>query len=375
MRRSLVVALSVVAVGCGEGPMEVALVSRVQQGLAVVELEQRVGDPLVDYKDPEYRLTAEGGQVTFLDADNAIWLAGVDSNGRLVPSDGRGTRLGTNGPYFRSANGPEFGVSARGQAIVWTGVDGTGVRQFFMHRNGVTTQLTHGADDVSANLPCKDPSAAEQKILGFTLLNGVQSWFWISESDPETRHPVPLAKFGSAGPWWYLDSSRILTNTNDVNGVAQVTLVEPNGATRVLTSGGLPKVDMLAFRSPELGGAPVLLTVLEERRQRRKLAFFPVNETSPVVTPLRLVPFASDLRSPEPFVFEGGSGASVVVSGQGTNDIVLVDLDGHVTPVSGPGALARTDPETFVIGGSLFVSYYVTSRTGPIALFHTRLGP
>lgn len=374
MRTSLVVAVLSFA-GCGEALREEQLVSRTQQGLSLMELEQRIGDLLVDYKDPEYRITPDGGFVTFLDRDNTIWLGGVDSNGRLVPADGRGTALGTNGPYFRSANGPEFGVSARGEAVVWTGVDATGVRQFFMYRNGTTSQLTHGTVDVSANLPCKDPGAAEQKILGFTQVNSTQSWFWITESDPETRHPVPLAKFGSAGPWWYLDTSRILTNTNDANGVAQVTIVEPGGATRMLTSGGLPKVDMLAFRAPELGGAPVLLTILEERRQNRKLAFFAVNEVTPVVVPLRVVSFATDLRSPEPFVFQNTSGASVVVTGQGTNDIVLVNLDGGVTPVSGASALARTDPETFVIGSSLFVSYYVTSRTDPIALFHTRLGP
>ncbi|MBL8941070.1 MAG: hypothetical protein JNM69_41385 [Archangium sp.] len=374
MRISLVLIVLSLA-GCGEVVRDEPLVSRAQQGLSMEEREQRIGDPLVDYKDPEYRITADGGLVTFLDRDNTIWLGGVDSDGRLVPADGRGTALGTNGPYFRSANGPEFGVSARGEAVVWTGVDTTGVRQFFMHRNGVTTQLTHGPDDVSANLPCKDPQASEQKLLGFTLVGGVQSWFWITESDPETRHPVPLAKFGSAGPWWYLDTSRILTNTNDANGVAQVTLVEPNGATRVLTSGGLPKVDMLAFRAPELGGAPVLLTILEERRQRRKLAFFEVDETTPVLVPLRVVPFATELRSPEPFVFQNTSGASVVVTGQGTNDIVLAQLDGGVTTVSDSSPLARTDPETFVIGSSLFVSYYATSRTEPTALFHTRLGP
>lgn len=371
---SLVVAVLCVA-GCGAVLPEEQLVSRTWQALSLLELEQRIGDPLLDYKDPEYRITPDGGLVTFLDRDNTIWLGGVDSNGHLVPADGRGTPLGTNGPYFRSANGPEFGVSARGEAVVWTGVDTTGVRQFFMYRNGVTTQLTHGTVDVSANLPCKDPQAVEQKILGFTLVGGVQSWFWITESDPEVKHQVPLAKFGSAGPWWYLDTSRILTNTNDANGVAQVTLVEPDGATRVLTSGGQSKVDMLAFRAPERGGAPVLLTILEERRQNRKLAFFDVNETTPVVTPLRVVPFATDLRSPEPFVFQSSSGASVVVSGQGSNDIVLVSLDGTVTPVSGSSPLARTDPETFVIGSSLFVSYYATSRTDPIALFHTRLGP
>lgn len=360
---------------CGDSSPEAIEVSRSRQGLSIIELEQRIGDLLVDYKDPEYRITPDGGLVTFLDRDNTIWLGGIDSNGRLQPSDGRGTRLGTNGPYFRSANGPEFGVSARGEAIVWTGVDATGVRQFFMYRNGVTRQLTHGTVDVSANLPCKDPHAVEQKLVGFTLENRVQSWFWITESDPETRHPVPLAKFGSAGPWWYLDTSRILTNTNDANGVAQATLVEPDGATRVLTSGGLPKVDMLAFRAPELGGAPVLLTILEERRQNRRLAFFEVNETTPVVSPLRVVSFASDLRSPEPFVFGSSSGASLVVSGQDTNDIVLVGFDGGVTTVSGTATLARTDPETFVIGSSLFVSYYATSLTDPIALFHTRVGP
>ncbi len=374
MRVTMVVSVLLVA-ACGEGLPEAAEVARSVQALTVADLEVSIGNSSVDYKDPEYRIRPDGGLVTFLDQDNTIWLAGLDADGKLVPDGGRGTRLGTNGPYFRSANGPEFGVSARGEAVVWTGLDPAGVRQFFIYRDGVTAQLTHGTVDLSANLPCKDPTAPEQKILGFTTSPAGQSWFWITESDPETRHPVPLAKFASGGPWWYLDSSRILTNTNDANGVAQVTLVEPSGALRVLTSGGPAKVDMLAFRAPERGGAPVLLAILEERRQNRKLAFFAVNESTPVSAPFAQATFVSELRSPEPFVFQNQSGASVVVTGQGTNDIVLVSLDGGVTAVSKTTALARTDPETFVIGGSLFVSYYVTSRTGPVSLFHTRVGP
>lgn len=357
---------------CGVQRPDEFATSRSQQSLTIGELERRIGDPLADYMDPEYRVTGDGGLITFIDGADVVRLKAIDAEGHLVDEGTPGQALGTNGPYFRSANGPEFGVSARGQAIVWTGLDDAGVRQFFLYRDGGTTQLTHGSDDVSANLPCKDPTAPEQKILGFTMDGGAQSWFWISEQQPEVRHPVPLAEFGSSGPWWYLDSSRILTNTT-VGRFAQVTLVEPDGGQRVLTSGATDKVDMLAFRAPELGGAPVLLTILKERRQSRQLAFYRVNETQPQSTPLALAPFQTDLRSPEPFVFGSTSGASLVVTGQDSNDIVLVGLDAGVTKVSGTTALARTDPETFVIGSSLYVSYYVTSRTGPIALFHTRV--
>lgn len=71
MRISLVVAVLSFA-GCGEALREEQLVSRTQQGLSLVELEQRIGDLLVDYKDPEYRITPDGGFVTFLDRDNTI---------------------------------------------------------------------------------------------------------------------------------------------------------------------------------------------------------------------------------------------------------------------------------------------------------------
>lgn len=372
--RLLIPGVVVILAACGAEVLESPGVSFTRQGLSVSELEVSIGTAAIDYMDPEYRITGDGGLIAFIDQDDVVRLKQIDADGQLVNEDDRGQALGVNGPYFRSANGPEFGVSARGPAIVWTGLDDAGVRQFFLHRDGGTTQLTHGSVSVSANLPCKDPTAPNQKILGFTLEGQVQSWFWISEDEPEVRHPVPLAKFGSSGPWWYLDSSRILTNTA-VGRFAQVTLVEPDGGQRVLTSGNVDKVDMLAFRAPELGGAPVLLTILEERRQRRQLAFYRINETTPQAAPIGVAPFSTELRSPEPFVFGGSSGASLVVTGQDANDIVLVGLDGGVTPVSGSAALARTDPETFVIGGSLFVSYYVTSRTGPISLFHTRLDP
>lgn len=359
---------------CGAEVLESSSVSVARQALTVTDLEVRIGSSAIDYMDPEYRVTGDGGLIAFIDQDDVVRLKQLDADGQLVNEDDRGQALGVNGPYFRSANGPEFGVSARGPAIVWTGLDDAGVRQFFLHRDGGTTQLTHGSVSLSANLPCKDPTAPNQKILGFTLDGGSQSWFWISEDQPEVRHPVPLADFGSSGPWWYLDSSRILTN-KAVGRFAQVALFDLDGGQRVLTSGDTDKVDMLAFRAPELGGAPVLLTILKERRQSRQLAFYRVNETTPQGTPIGVAPFATDLRSPEPFVFGSSSGASLVVSGQDTNDIVLVSLDGGVTSVSGSAPLARTDPETFVIGDSLFVSYYVTSRTGPISLFHTRVGP
>lgn len=338
-----------------------------RQPLTSVVLEQPVGSPLRSYVDPEFSATTL--RVAYIDQNAVAWLTRIDPATGMF--EGREQRLGQSASLAIVLNGPEFGNSQRGETVVWSGTGSNGFRQFFTHRDGVTRQLTSAPFDIVGNLPGKNGAAPDQRIIGSRMVAGERQWFWLTESAPNQLHDFPLVAFGSSGPRWYLDEDKILTTVHDASGRVQIALLSLDGSQTQLTADLDDKEDAFVFRAPEFDGAPVLVTTIA----KRTLAFYRdlgAGSWSRVQT----MTFNEDLRSAEPVVFAGKSGVTVArQTGPGRTVVQLVGLDGSVVDASLQTQKSRNDPESLVVGSTLFVYYFGPGRAGVVNLFVSTFVP
>lgn len=328
-----------------------------------------MGEAGVGYIDPEV-LHAER-QLTFQDSLGSIHLAAIDPvDGRFVQGGGREFRLDNGAwPVSETFNGPEFGIDRDGWAVFYTKANGGVPSLWRAHvEDGVAiAEPLTAAFRRQTVLASKNPDAEQTRLLFSRGPRGTGEVTWQDEDDAASETPLG---FYDEGVRW-IDGSFRFVRTIDSGALAgQLELVDTeSGERRLLTDDPGWKSFPYGFQDPESGRLQVLalvendtaIGIWQERDQAQ-----PFERIATIRVPGAE---GQSLGSPEPFTAAGRSWLSFVLREArpaGPAQVWLASTDGSELwrCDDGEPELARSDPETLVIGASVFVYYNVIAADG-----------
>ncbi len=326
---------------------------------------QRIGVPGTIYLDPEFW---EAGRMIIWQeqVDGSVWIADIDeSDGSLIPADGRGRRMGYAAPITRTLNGPEFGYHVDGPDVYYIGWDGNGVLQAFRTRMWIPDaqpeQLTRGWKQRFALIPNYEPDAPQCRLLyycGWAL----PPICWRHEDDASSEDEVSQPAAPSfSGPRWIPNEYTVIADAH-VDDVIQVLATDVlTGQQRILTDDPGNKKDPFIWDAPDLGGRAMMCLVdVKAIGVYREVGNQWVRINTASVGDSEATHYSA-----EPFVFRGHSYASVAVGdpfSSGNKDIWIVSLDPQrplAVRVHEPFDAERVDPESYITAdGRLFLYFY-----------------
>jgi hypothetical protein len=287
--------------------------------------------------------------------------------------------------------GASFGLSAKGLAFYYSGVDPNGQYQIFRWYTNATnppTAITSGPyPKLGGPLPTTNPSDTATSMIYMQKYTtaGTDEGFlnvWKEGTSTQTGASVPInPKSGSTeGPRWLenLDGTtipKISTNLLDRNGVNQAALYDANSrTTTILTTDSKDKIDPKMLAAPEYNGEQIVVTQLGHS----KIGVYRQINNQWTLINTTTVPYPSGqvayLANPIPFAYNGKSyvmmvaGVQMTGNTQTTDAWILSVLDNSIKlKVSNYSGPLRTiyDPEVVVSSAnSLLVSYVATPQPG-----------
>ena len=340
-------------------------------------IDERLGNPQYGYWDAE--VWGPTLQIAYQDSNHVVWIANLDpNNGRMIPRDGHGVRVGQSIPVVQlgwpmSFNGPEWGISQTGLAVFFTQLDDRGIAQIARHRlsDGVTQQITAGGRHHRiAALPSENLLDSETTVLS-AYVDGLKPILsWRRETEPRTDRIIPVEKPSSNGPRWIPRQYGVLTNILDDQGVVQIASYDLNTQElKVLTGGPGDKVNPSIWDAPEYAPGRGLLTeingvglaIYRETLEGWVLESILPQETDPDSGRM------TNYFDSKVFVFQGQSYLLTAVQQPvrfpfltGFGDIYVYSLDGqrriklnHTKPRT-----RNRDPEFLITDTDVWVYYY-----------------
>lgn len=358
----------------------------------------RMSPPGASYIDPE--ILPVDARLVFQTGGGDIWIAHLDPHtGRFRSADGRDERVDTGAfPVAVTWSGPELGVDASGWGVYYAkAATPGGPPQIWRAEptdgGWVGAPLTDG-EPHQTQLATKSLTRTGTRVLNIRggWSDGTISWF--SASDPSVEHPlieIDEETFGRTPARWSTDGRFVLYRDE----LARVRMHDADlGSDRLLTDDGSVHDDPNGWPAPELGGEPLVATVVDDTRIaiHRDLG----GATWSRIATLE-VPAGSRnayYGSPEPLVVGGRSYLSLVVKDQPNHSettptdsevwIVGIEPDEDGAPRfarrcdDGAPGVFRSDPETFVGSDEVFVYYSVIELArgggGSYELWRARTG-
>gem|GEM_PF-6455410 len=346
-------------------------------GLAADPIDERLGNPKYGYWDAE--VWGPTRQIAFQDSNHVVWIANLDpANGRMIPRDGRGTRVGPSIPVIQlgwpmSFNGPEWGQSQTGLSVFFTQVDERGTAQIARHRlpDGSTQRITEGGRHHRiAALPSQNLLDPETTILSAFVDGFKPILSWRRESEPMTDRIIPVERPSSNGPRWIEHEYAVLTNVFDEQGVVQIARYDLNTSElTVLTSDPGDKVNPSVWDAPEFApGRGMLVEIVDvglaiyrETPDGWVLNHIVPQETDPETG------FTTNFFDSKVFVFQGASYITTAVQQavsfpflKGFTDIEVYSLDGQqrLRLNKTPQRTRNRDPEFLITDNDVWIYYY-----------------
>ncbi|MDX1970075.1 MAG: hypothetical protein SFV23_23075 [Planctomycetaceae bacterium] len=350
--------------------------------------DERIGDPTVSYKDPEF---APGAPlITWQDEVGRIWICAYNQRtGDLIPQDGRGLSPGVGVPIFSpftssltrigTNNGPEWGHSRRGYSVFFMQGNrtlGYRVSRYGLRDRSLTTVTPEGVPVAAGAFASVDSRDPLERLLYGRLVDPRSNnqliageWLNLGTADPPVRFPVD--RIGTAGPRWIVGERAIMTTKFDADGISQIARYDiDSGETTLLTGGPGNKFDGFFIRAPEQLGRRVLCCVIDQTRvafyrppKRSETTWQLLRELTP---PLEAVD-GEMIRATgiAPFVYRGRSYVTYLATLTRFNArICLASLDGSInTVISEATPENRFDPEVLITQGRLFVYYWIGRQT------------
>ncbi len=367
-------------------------------------IDRPVGNPKFNYYDNEYSPTTN--QMIYRDATTGtsllsnVYIVNFDPNTGLIPISTRGRLIGvqqqsnslTPGQGVPSY-GASFGLSAKGLAIYYTGVDPNGQYQLFRWYTtdanpiAITTGSYPKVGGASPSTNAQETYTSmlylQKQTTDGSDLGYLNVW---KEGTPNiTGAVLPYApdNGGSEGPRWIENSDgtttrSLITTIKDVNGVNQAARFDVDSrTTTTLTTDSANKRDPKMLAAPEYNGEKIIVTLINNSKigvYRQVNNQWTLINTTTVPYPSGQIPW---LANPLPFAFGGRSYVAMVsgvVKGQQTTQTtdvwVLSLLDNSVQlKVSNYGTTPKTvyDPEVVVTStDNVLVSYQIPSSTPPV---------
>lgn len=353
-------------------------------------IDRRVGDPGFYYIDNEYSPITN--QMVYLDELDRIYVVDIDPvTGEILGSNAQGTFVGQGiinleNLVTRPSYGAEWGLSAQGLGIYYSGIDTVGTYQMYRWFEGdeAPTQLTSGLSPKIGVLPTQTPTDEEASLLYVKQVVKLGSSELISEvvivpeGDPNASGViVPHETGGTEGPRW-IPGEKATVSVADIDGIQQVVRFEVDTQQVIpLTTDSREKNDpKIIPGAPEFGNEDILVTLIEENST---VGVYRDPGASPFdgwfLNNSFTIPFDDPqgrgvvLRSMETFVFGGRSYVVMAVGSIGektSSEVWISSLDGSFQlQVSdyGPEPKPVLDPEVKVQDSHVLISYYTAPNS------------
>jgi catechol 2,3-dioxygenase-like lactoylglutathione lyase family enzyme len=232
-----------------------------------------VGEIGGSYIDPEFSDLVS--QVVFQDMQNRVWIGDIDpATGLFKTATARDYLMDENivvvfdrppqGRKF-STNGPEWTYDAKGSLVVYTKEDAAGIMQQFAARlvdgKSVVTQLTRQAYDCYGNMPSRFQDGKQPRVAythDWPIWKAKAAWVFLDQGDA----PRELENFNykQMSMWSAVSPHFLFVQQPEGAPIGQVAMSDADtGAVRVLTDDAGMKDDPGLFKSPEFGGAILLV--------------------------------------------------------------------------------------------------------------------
>ena len=333
---------------------------------------------------------AGNARFVFSDADNNLWVAGVDPlTGNYLPADGHGLLLDTNATAPTDyGNGPEWFDSASGSGFVYTQYrpgqphgDNTAAIGIARMVNGAWTidilPTLRGRASPDAT---KNPSDPDVYINYVSAPKGKLYWRKLSDINTENDLPISDLTDGNSRRWVPGTHKIIFQGHDPTDELAlrdQIFTYDIDTGTREqLTNNVKGVLGGMMWQAPEFKNEYVFFTMEKERRKILVYRKIPGADQVPRWTIVKTIDAPAALPyffSPEVFVHNGRSYIFATVSSAAAfydrtipNQIAITGVD----PLRLDSRLL-TDPSVPRL--RLDPEYYVTTQ-GPI-LYYTRLVP
>ncbi|UXE58789.1 MAG: hypothetical protein KA717_22590 [Woronichinia naegeliana WA131] len=365
-------------------------------------IDRPVGNPKFSYYDNEYSPTTN--QMIYRNAATGtsllsnVYIVDFEPNTGIIPTNTKGRLIGVQ-QQSNSVTpgqgvpgyGASFGLSAKGLAVYYTGVDTNGQYQLFRWYTtdanpiAITTGSYPKVGGALPSVNAQDTSTSmiylQKQTTNGTDLGYLNVWKEGTPTNTGAFLPYAPKNGGSEGPRWIENSDgtttrSIITTVRDTNGVNQAARfdVDSRTTTTLTTDSGNQKTDPKILATPEYNGENIIVALLNHSKigvYRQINNQWTLINTTTVPYPSGQIPW---LANPLPFVFGGRSYVALVagvVKGQQTtqtNDVwVLSLLDNSVQlKVSNYGTTPQLvfDPEVTVsTTNNVLVSYQTSSQT------------
>ena len=360
---------------------------------ASVELPVPAGDCIrlgvtgVDYFDPE--ILHSPPKLAFSDGTRAIWLADLDPlTGTFLSADGKDLLVDVGqAPLSITNNGPEFAVDRHGWSIIYSKVTG-GAMQVW---RATLVAAGFATEPVTSGVPTFGAVASRNSEAQTSYIAAIRgSWeqgagVWLDLDAPEAVHAFSSADRETTDGRWVDETSLAVHTLSDGPNAGQLGMIDAStGASRVITDDTGQKTRPYGWIAPEANGGVRVLALVDTTALGIYEDRGGDTWTRVMTVGIPEGSSATEIGSPEPFVAEGQSWASVTLIDESglrrDGQIWILDLSGSANDRSfrcddGLSAPARrSDPETFFGSEQVFVYYYVYRFQGDVELYRCATG-
>ncbi|HJK96419.1 MAG TPA: calcium-binding EGF-like domain-containing protein [Polyangiaceae bacterium LLY-WYZ-14_1] len=347
---------------------------------------RQLGAAGISYFDPE--VLSSPPLMTFTDQARTVWLAELDPvTGDLVSADGRDLAIDVgHAPLGATNNGPEFGVDENGWSIVYSKAVGGRIHthQAFVEGADVTTSAVTSGTPILGAVASKAPEASSVHVLAVRGAWNDGEAVWLDLARPDHQVPWASAVEDTDGRW--IDGALLAVHmVRDPPHDGQLALFDPRTETSTpITDDDTAKERPFGWFAPEAEGAIRVLAIVDGGTA---IGVYEQRADGPWPQVLRVsLPAGSGgtrFSSPEPFVVNGRSFASVSVVNDSTTPrdsqtwiVDLADPEGPGTvrcDDGGPQPVLRADPEVLIGEEQVFL-YWYRFTGGPVTLHRCASG-
>ena len=333
-------------------------------------------DPEYDDLQSRFCWIAEGSQD--VDGDEKLWIGYIDPvTGLYDPPDGRGELVdqGLIVGVTKIGNGCEWVFTDKGPQIVYTKATGSTLRDRAIARAAVVNgQWVAGIMDNataswgpigSLDRGDPDPGVSYQKMLHPDVPGDLtRAVFVRSLDDPASEQMIPTTdELFTPGARWIPDTDSVIFTRPMPAGVVPTRQVfsydRITDTLTQLTDDDGEKYAAFMWNAPEYGGEPIFLALINEDHLGIYRQINGVWTLYNVVDPPPPAP--NFIWSPEPFVFEGKSYITMIMSPSSDQQSRTIPTEAWVAGIdpanpffrriSDDRVLVRKDPENVILKG------------------------